>query len=172
MASALQFVEYAREQMRGAGEITFRKMFGEYAVYCNAKVVALICDNQLFVKPTAAGRARIEEVKEGAPYPGAKPHFLIDEQLDDAPWLAALITATERELPMPAPKKPKAAKAAAKPAPVKGFAGAKKIPAKKPVLKKAAAKKSAVKKAPAKKVSAKKAVKKSAAAAKAARKRA
>jgi hypothetical protein len=29
---------------------------GEYAIYCNGKVVALVCDNQLFVKPTEAAQ--------------------------------------------------------------------------------------------------------------------
>lgn len=43
------------DQMRGGGDIPFRKMFGEYAIYCDAKVLALVCDNQLLVKPTAAG---------------------------------------------------------------------------------------------------------------------
>jgi len=45
MASAEDFVEYVVEQIRDAGTITYRKMFGEYAVYSGKKVVALICDN-------------------------------------------------------------------------------------------------------------------------------
>jgi TfoX/Sxy family transcriptional regulator of competence genes len=140
MASDLEFVEYVRDQMRGAGEITFRKMFGEYAVYCNGKVVALVCDNQLFVKPTVAGRARIGAVREAPPYPGARPHFLIDEKLDDGPWLGGVIVATERELPAPVPKKPKVAKrsaAAKKAAPAKKPAAAKTPAAKKAATKKA-----------------------------------
>jgi len=190
MASDLQFVEYACEQMRGAGAITVRKMFGEYAVYCEGKVVALICDNQLFVKPTVAGRAYAGKVSEAPPYPGAKPFLLIDEKLDDRPWLTALIAATERELPVPVPKKPKAAKkAAAKPAAVaKKPAAAKKTPApkkiavakrpaaakKSPPVKKAGAKKTAVKKAAMKKSAVKKSpsVKKPRAMGKAAKKRA
>jgi TfoX/Sxy family transcriptional regulator of competence genes len=112
MASDLEFVEYACDQLRGAGSITFRKMFGEYAIYCDGKVVALICDNQLFVKPTAAGHAVIGKPVEAPPYPGAKPHFLIDDRLDDREWMANLIRVTDAELPLPKPKKPKAAKAA------------------------------------------------------------
>lgn len=41
---------------------------------------------------------------ETAPYRGAKACFLIDHQLDDAAFMAALIRATERELPKPKPK--------------------------------------------------------------------
>jgi TfoX/Sxy family transcriptional regulator of competence genes len=112
MASDLQFVEYVCDQLGGAGRITFRKMFGDYAVYCEGKVVALICDDQLFVKPTTAGRAAIGKPVEAPPYPGAKPHFLIEERLDDREWLTNLIRVTDAELPLPKPKKPKVRKSA------------------------------------------------------------
>jgi DNA transformation protein and related proteins len=107
MSSDLSFVEYVCEQINGAGQISSRKMFGEYAIYCDQKVVALVCDNQLFVKPTIAGRAAIANPVEAPPYPRAKPYFLISEQLDDRPWMANLIRLTADELPMPKPKKPK-----------------------------------------------------------------
>lgn len=104
MASTRTFVEYACGQMEGAGEITFRKMFGEYALYCDGKVVALVCDNALFVKPTEAGRAYAGRVQEVAPYQGAKPYFLIDDRLEDRKWLCGLIVASVLELPEAKPK--------------------------------------------------------------------
>lgn len=107
MASDKSFVEFISEQIQSAGDIRYRKMFGEYAVYCNEKVVALICDNQLFVKPSSAGRSFIGEVAEAPPYEGAKPYFLIEDQFDDNEWLSELIRVTEKELPMPKPKKNK-----------------------------------------------------------------
>ena len=106
MASDLSFVEYAAGQMHAAGAITFRKMFGEFALYCDGKVVALVCDNQLFVKPTAGGRKFAGRVAEAPPYPSAKPSLLIDERLDDQGWIGALIRITAAELPVPKPKKP------------------------------------------------------------------
>jgi len=107
MASDLDFVEYVVDQMQYAGLVSCRKMFGEYAVYCQGKVVALICDNQLFVKPTRAGRDFIGDVVEAPAYPGAKPSFLIEEKLEDGDWLANLIRLTQNELPAPKPKKRK-----------------------------------------------------------------
>jgi TfoX/Sxy family transcriptional regulator of competence genes len=107
MATDLSFVEYVRDQLHGAGQITFRKMFGEYALYCDGKVVALVCDNQVFVKPTVGGRAKLDSIIEAPPYPRAKPHFLIGEELDDQRAMAELIRLTASELPLPAPKKPK-----------------------------------------------------------------
>lgn len=101
MASDVSFVEYLCEQMIGAGSITFRKMFGEYAIYCEGKVVALVCDNRLFVKPTSAGREIAGQLAEEPPYPGAKPYLLVGEELDDREWIVNLIRVTERELPEP-----------------------------------------------------------------------
>ena len=107
MATDLEFMEFLADQMAGAGEISYRKMFGEYAVYLDGKVVALVCDNQLFVKPTAAGRAFIGAPVEAPAYPGAKNSFLIEDAFEDRDWIAELIRITARDLPAPKPKKPK-----------------------------------------------------------------
>lgn len=110
MTSDLNFVEYVRDQINDAGQISFKKMFGEYAIYYNDKVIALVCDNQLFIKPTASGRSMIGDVVEAPPYPGAKPYFWIGEQLDDREWMSKLIQLTASEVPAPKPQKPKKAK--------------------------------------------------------------
>ncbi len=107
MASDRDFVEYVTDQMADAHNIRFKSMFGEYGIYSNDKIVALVCDNQLFVKPTAEGRAFIGNVVEAPPYPGAKNSFLIGDQIDDSEWLGQLIRLTESELPKPRPRKKK-----------------------------------------------------------------
>jgi hypothetical protein len=83
MASDASFVDYVCDQMRDAGSISSRKMFGEFALYCDGKVVPV----------------------EAPPYPGAKPYFLITDRVDDREWLGGLIAATALELPDPKPKK-------------------------------------------------------------------
>ena len=75
MASSKEFVKYIADQLSGAGEITYRKMFGEYGMYCNGKIFALICDDQLFVKITEAGRNFWPELEEAPPYEGANLHI-------------------------------------------------------------------------------------------------
>ena len=77
MATDQSLVEYICSQGRGTREPVYKKMFGEYAIYLNDKVVALVCDNRLFVKPTSAGREILGTPEENPPYPGAKPHFEI-----------------------------------------------------------------------------------------------
>ena len=109
MASDEEFVRFIAEQIERVGNVRYRKMFGEYALYCNEKVVALICDNQLFVKPTEAGRGFIGDVVEAPPYPSAKPSFLVEDRFEDREWLSELIRLTEKELPPPVKKKRKKA---------------------------------------------------------------
>lgn len=132
MATDIGFIEYVSDQLRAAGGITATKMFGEYGVYRHGKIVALACDNQLFVKPTPAGEAVLGTPTYGPPYPGAKPFFNVSDLLDDAERLVELIVATDAALPAPKKKVPK------KKVPTK------KVPTKKVAKKKVASKKKAV----------------------------
>ena len=107
MSTDKAFVEFVLDQIENAGEITAKKMFGEYGVFSDGKIFALICDNKLFIKPTEAGRAFIRNVVEAPPYKGAKPSFLIEDKLDDREWLSELIRISLKELPEPKAKKKK-----------------------------------------------------------------
>ena len=106
MASKQSTADYILEQINAAGIVTARKMFGEYGIYCNGKIVAFVADDQLFVKPTAAGKQFIGNYIEGRPYPSAKPHLFISGELwDDQEWLTQLIKITAAQLPIPIPKR-------------------------------------------------------------------
>lgn len=81
-------------------------MFGEYALYCDEKVVALICDDKLFVKLTDAGRAFVGQLEEAPPYPGSKPYWLVEEdRWENREWMTELIRVTANALPVPKQKK-------------------------------------------------------------------
>lgn len=105
MASKPEFVAYAVDQLRDAGNISSKKMFGEYGLYCNGKFFAVVCDDQLFVKITEAGKAAFPELTEAPPYEGAKNYFLI-EDIDDRELVTRLALITCDALPEP--KKTKA----------------------------------------------------------------
>ena len=105
MSTDNEFIEYIFNQAQGAGQVSYRKMFGEYALYVDGKVVALVCNNQLFVKPTDAGRRLLGTPSLAPPYPGARDHFLLDAEVDDSERLAELLRATADALPLPRPKK-------------------------------------------------------------------
>lgn len=106
MASSLSFVQYIVDQCGEAGDITARKMFGDYGIYCYGKIFGLICDNRLFIKPTDEGRKMLRSEIQMPPYDGAKPYFLIEE-VDDREYLVQLVKATVAALPDPKPKKAK-----------------------------------------------------------------
>jgi TfoX/Sxy family transcriptional regulator of competence genes len=108
MATQRRTVDYLLEQGTSAGAVSSKPMFGEYGVYVDGKMIGLICDDQLYVKPTARGRLHAETVSKASPYPGAKPHFLIEaDRWDDAEWLGDLLRVTAAELPIPKSRKPK-----------------------------------------------------------------
>lgn len=108
MASEQATVDQIAAAMGGAGEIRTRKMFGEHAVYCDDRLVALVCDNQLYVKITDAGRALLGDAATAPPYPGAKAHFLIAEAARaDPAFLSDLAAMTARSLPPPKEKRRK-----------------------------------------------------------------
>ena len=107
MASEKAFITYITDQLQGSGEVLAKPMFGEYGLYLDGKLFALVCDNKLFIKPTAGGREYIGEVTEASPYPGAKPSFLIEDQIEDRDWLCKLVQITVAELPEPKIKKKK-----------------------------------------------------------------
>ena len=109
MASEQSVVQYFVDQISSVGDVRFRKMFGEYAVYVGNKVVALVCDNRVFVKKTIKGLEFAGPIEEAPPYSGAKPSLVVDEKLDDRNWLKELIQITYDELPEPKPKKKKKA---------------------------------------------------------------
>ena len=108
MSSNQNFVDFVVDQLASVGDVTFKKMFGECALFSGGKIFALICDNKLFIKPTHSGREFIGEPVEAPPYPGAKPSFLIEDKIEDRDWLSELVRISLKELPFPKPKsKPK-----------------------------------------------------------------
>lgn len=112
MPSKQETVDYMLDQLKPAGDVTAKKMFGEYGLYCQGKMVGSICDDTLFIKPTAAGKAFAGEgFPEASPYPGARPALRIDApKLADAAWISKLVQISAENLPAPKPKKPKKAK--------------------------------------------------------------
>jgi len=107
MATRKDFVDYVVEQSGLGDRLTYKRMFGEYALYHEGKLVALACDNSLFIKPSAASPELSPNLPRRPPYPGAKDFAVADELLDDAEALRALFLATSAALPLPKPKAPR-----------------------------------------------------------------
>ena len=115
MATQPSFVEYVAEQAALGDRLTAKRMFGEYGLYIDGKVVAFACDDSLFVKPTAATETLTAALPRRPPYPGAKGYPVADELLDDSDALRRLLLATFEGVPVakakPASKRAKATEA-------------------------------------------------------------
>ena len=106
MASDLNTIAFIVDQIGLGARLEYKRMFGEYALYLDTKVVAFVCDNKLFLKPTDAGRAVLGSPTEAPAYPGSKNYFLLEEQLEDSALLRSLFEVTASVLPLPKPKAP------------------------------------------------------------------
>ncbi|MDO5057931.1 MAG: TfoX/Sxy family protein [Lautropia sp.] len=104
MATRQDFVDYVLDQAGLFPRLSSRRMFGEYALYLDDKVVGFACDNSLFIKITTASDAWAQRLPRGEAYPGSKPYLVADELLDQPSALAALLEATAAVLPLPKPK--------------------------------------------------------------------
>ncbi len=107
MASDEDFVRYVIDQSRLGDELSYRRLFGEFVLYLDGKVVAFVCDNSVFIKITEAVPAGLPW---RPPYKMAQPHPVIDELLDEPDALCALLRATAAALPPPRPRRPRARK--------------------------------------------------------------
>lgn len=104
MATGRDFVDYVAEQAQLGDALSFRRMFGEYGMYLDGKLIGFACDNSLFVKTAEATADLVAALPQRPLFPGSKPYPVVDELLDDSDALRRLLLATQRALPMPAPK--------------------------------------------------------------------
>jgi len=80
MSTSPSTIDHILSRVGGKLEVTSRKMFGEYGLYLDGRMVAMVCDDTLFVKALPGPIACLGEHEERAPYPGAKPHAVVEER--------------------------------------------------------------------------------------------
>ena len=106
MATTHDFIEFVCEQIKGVGDLTYKKMFGEYMVYVNQKPVILICNNTAYVKKLDCVKEFHKTEEAGFPYKGAKEHYVLD--VDNREALKNIVLALEKVIPVPKKKIKKA----------------------------------------------------------------
>lgn len=115
MSTSPSTMDFLLDILSDSKQVTARRMFGEYCLYYAGRPVGLVCDEQLFLKPTEVGRRLMKQPDEGAPFPGARPHLLITaDYWDDRTWMNTLVRATFDSLPPPKLPKPRKVAAPAK----------------------------------------------------------
>jgi TfoX/Sxy family transcriptional regulator of competence genes len=104
MATEKATVDFILDQLAPL-PVRARAMFGEYGLYCGEKFVALVCDDTLFVKPTAISEQFFSDADLAPPYPGAKVHYAVPAALlEDSERLREVIAGTAELLPLPKKK--------------------------------------------------------------------
>ena len=115
MATQWETIEYIVDSLGHPKRFSSRAMFGEYALYADGKVVALVCNNLLYVKILPASEALRGVCEMDAPYPGAKPHYVVSEdQLSSIEDLPEVLFAIAEAIPAPKKKSKKKTKKKAK----------------------------------------------------------
>ena len=99
MATTQDYIEYVCERLPDCGNVRYRKMFGEYMVYVNDKPLLTVCDNTVFVKKLPEIAALLQGAPEDAPYPGAKPQFILD--IEDQTLVRRVVSILEEIVPLP-----------------------------------------------------------------------
>lgn len=103
MATSVEFINYVCEQINGVGDITYKKMFGEYLIYVNEKPVITVCDNMAFVKKLECIEELMKDADVGHPYEGAKEHYILD--IDNSEFCRTIIAKVEKVTSVPKKKK-------------------------------------------------------------------
>jgi TfoX/Sxy family transcriptional regulator of competence genes len=107
MSTSPETVAYFEDQL---SELNVRsaRMFGEACLYVDGKVIGFICDDTLFIKPSAVDESFLIGTVPGHPYPGSKLYHSVPGDLaENRDWLIAAVQATADALPLPAPKRSK-----------------------------------------------------------------
>lgn len=106
MSSSQSTIDFILDQLSALENVSARKMFGDYALYCGGKVVGLVCENNLFIKITEPGKKFVGKYyEEGFAYKGAKVSMLIDgDRIEDDEWLCKLVAITAENVDFPKKK--------------------------------------------------------------------
>lgn len=103
MATSPEFIQFVSDQVQPAGNIRYRKMFGEYMLYCEERPVLLVCDDTVYVKQIPATlnifAAHGITPDLGTPYQHAKPHYILDPE--NADLAIDIVRELSRILPLP-----------------------------------------------------------------------
>jgi TfoX/Sxy family transcriptional regulator of competence genes len=105
MPTKKDFTDYILDQI-GDERARVHAMFGEYALYYDEKVVALVCDETVYAKITESSSEVLQGNEREPAYPGAKPSFVLeDEQIEESGFLRELCRGIAADLPAPKAKK-------------------------------------------------------------------
>lgn len=98
MATTVDYIEFVMDSLRSISGMDFRykKMFGEYCVYANDKLVLMVCDNTVYVKMLPCLKDIMAGAPTKSPYEGAKSHYILD--IEDYDLAEKAVRTVEKEI--------------------------------------------------------------------------
>jgi len=99
MATSKEFHDYVINSLQRVGDITTKRMMGEYCIYYKSKLIGDICDNCLFLKPTKSVLQLMPDAERDYPYEGSKTLMVVVEDVENIELMEAVLNAMYEELP-------------------------------------------------------------------------
>lgn len=107
MAASAGFADFLKDQLRGLGEVSVRRMFGGAGVYCDGLMLGLVSDDTLYLRVDDGNRSAFEaEGMQPFRYEANDrtiqlPYWRLPERLFDEPeemvgWARAALEAARR----------------------------------------------------------------------------
>ena len=104
MATSPEYAQFVENQFRGLEGFSMRRMFGEYAIYLQGRVLGFLADEQILLQDTPMARKLLPDAERRELFPGSKL-FVIFEDEGNAHLLKSVSEAMWEELPLPKPRK-------------------------------------------------------------------
>jgi len=99
MATTKEFHDYIVDSLQRIGDISTKKMMGEYCIYYKGKLIGDICDNCLFLKPTESVLRLMPDADRAYPYKGSKTLMAVVDDVENIELMEAVLNAMYEELP-------------------------------------------------------------------------
>lgn len=107
MSTTKEFHDYVIDCLSRAGEVTSKKMMGEYCIYYQGKLIGNICDNRLLLKQTDTSKKLLSDCNLEYPYEGSKTLMYAVEEIERSELIKELLNGMYQELPEPKKRKRK-----------------------------------------------------------------
>lgn len=105
MATSKEFYDYIMENLSRAGNVSSKRMMGEYLIYFGGRLAGVICDGTLMLKQTEASLRLLPDAEKAYPYEGSKTLMLVVEDFENTELMRKIIEEMYPQLPEKTKKK-------------------------------------------------------------------
>ena len=104
MATSKEFHDYVVDSLQRIGEISTKRMVGEYCIYYKGKLIGDLCDNCFLLKPTESVLRLMPDAERAYPYEGSKTLMVVVDDVENMELMEEVLNAMYEELPEPKKK--------------------------------------------------------------------